>query len=69
VKGRGNGVPAWVWDFAPRGGGSDGKNRLFFSRVKLKAFTPIYADTIRNYFIVFGVEFSRLQEAGDSREK
>jgi hypothetical protein len=42
---------------------------LFFSRAKLKAFTSIYADTIRSYFIAFGVEFSCLQEAGDSREK
>jgi hypothetical protein len=42
---------------------------LFFPRAKLKAFTSIYADTIRSYFIAFGVEFSCLQEAGDSREK
>jgi hypothetical protein len=42
---------------------------LFFPHVKLKAFTSFYADTMRCAFIAFGVEFSRLQEAGDSREK
>ena len=46
-----------------------GKNRLFFPRAKLKAFTRFYVHSISNYSIGRDAEFVRLQEASDRREQ
>jgi hypothetical protein len=45
-----------------------GKNRLFFPRLKLKALYRFYAHSIRNYSSVPGAQFTDLQKDRDRQE-